>query len=331
MTSVSFLSTPESDAQPRMQADWLELTAFFSKAETALLDELVNQQDLDRDREPDDFGDLDEQLEDIVSQVLAEIDRRRRDLGGAYPFEMSEDGRALCLEKQWNVGQAIYLFCLILSHAPPSELVPDGSAPPEDQLREARDLFQICSTLAAAGKTGGPSFSVGWPRADDSRFLEKLQQVWSIYGDGVPHDKPLTGTPPHLKDDEIDVISFWPERDGLPGHGYLVGQVASGNNWRNKSVRPALNRFTRLWFKVQPAADGHPAIFIPFSVSDESMSRDTSYFGYVAHRSRLPQLAGLAPTLSQEGVAPIERLDEIGRIYDWLAQHRQHVLGSATS
>src|SRR5215208_7076533 len=107
MTSVPFLSTPEPDAQPGTQADWLELAAFFSRDGTALLTELVNQQDLDRDREPDDFGEL---------------------------------------EEQWNVGQAVYLFCLVLSHAPQSELVPKGSAPPDDQLREARDLFQVCST-----------------------------------------------------------------------------------------------------------------------------------------------------------------------------------------
>jgi hypothetical protein len=330
MTDVSFLSTPEPDAQPRVQADWLELAAFFSGNGTALLAELVNQQDLDHDLEPDDFGDLDEQLEDIASQALAEVDRRRRDLGDAYPFDLSEDGLELCLADAWNIGQAIYLFCLVLSHAPHSELVPESGAPPEAQLREARDLFQICSTLAAAGHTRGPAFSVGWPRVDDSQFLAKLQQVWSVYGDGTPHDALLPGTPPRLKDDEIDVISFWPERDGLPGHGFLVGQVASGNDWRNKSVRPALSRF-KLWFKIQPAADGHPAIFIPFHVPDESMSRDTAYFGYVAHRSRLPQLAGLAPALSQEGVAPIERLGEIGRVYDWLAQHRQRVLGNARS
>ena len=330
MTSVSFLSTPEPDAQPRIQADWLELAAFFSRNGAALLTELVDQQDLDRDQEPDDFGDLDVQFEDVTSQILAEVDRRHRDLGEAYPFKLSEDGRALCLADPWNVGQAIYLFCLVLSHTPQSELVPRKSAPLEDQLREARDLFQVCSTLAAAGFTRGPAFSVGWPRVDDSHFLGKLQQVWAVYGDGIPHDAPLPGTPPRHKDEEIDVISFWPERDRLPGHGYLAGQVASGNDWRTKSILPALNRF-KLWFKVQPAAAAHPAIFIPFPIPDDSMSRDTLYYGYVAHRSRLPQLAGRAPALSQEGVAPIERLDELGRIYDWLAQHRNRVLGSTGS
>jgi len=325
VTAVPFLSVPEADAQPRTQADWLELAAYFSPSGTVLLVELLDQEDLDRDQEPDDFGDLDQQIEDINSQILAEIDRRRHDLGEAYPFEVADDGRTLRLAEQWNVGQAIYLFCLILSHAPQSELVPRSSAPSEDQLREARDLFQVCSTLAAAGKTLGPAFSVGWPRVDDSQFLAKVQEVWAIYGDGILHDAPPPGFPARLKDEEIDVISFWPERDGLPGHGYLAGQVASGINWRTKSILPALNRF-KLWFRVQPAAPAHGAIFIPFPIPDDSMSRDTLYFGYVAHRSRLPELAGRAPGLSQGGVAPIERLGEIGRIYDWLAQHRQRVL-----
>jgi hypothetical protein len=106
--------------------------------------------------------------------------------------------------------------------------------------------------------------------------------------------------------------------------------VASGKDWRTKSILPALNRF-KLWFKIQPAAQAHPAIFIPFPVADESMSRDTLYYGYVAHRSRLPYLAGRAPILAQDGIAPIERLDEIGKVYNWLARHRQRVLGSEMS
>lgn len=329
MNNPAFLSVPELDAPPGLQADWLEMAAFFSRGKV-LITELVNQQDLEWDQEPEDFSDLDELLEDIHSKVIAEIERRRHDLGSAYPFEISDDGQILSMQESWNVGQAVYIFCLILSHAPQSELVPKEAAPRDEHLREARDLFQICSTMAAAGRTQGPAFATGSPRVDKSKFLEKLRQIWKIYGDGVLHDEVPQGTPPQHKDEEIDVVSFWPERDGQPGHGYLLGQVASGNDWRTKSILPALNRF-KLWFKVQPAAPAHPAIFIPFPIADESMSRDTLYYGYVAHRSRLPYLAWMAPTLAQDGIAPIERLDEIGRIYDWLERHRQRVRGSEMS
>ena len=248
MIGVSLLSTPEFDAQPSTLADWLELAAFYSSNRSALLTEMIDQQDLDRDYEPEDFGDLDEQLEDIVSKVSAEIDCRQHDLNDSYPFSLSQDGRELLLVEPWTVGQATYLLCLVLSHSPQSELVPRESAPSDDQLREARDLFQICSTLAAAGKTHGPAYSVGWPRVDGSRLLEKLQEIWAVYGDGTLHETPPRGISLHHKDEGIDVISYWPERDHRPGIGFLIGQVASGSDWEHKSIRPALERF-KSWFK----------------------------------------------------------------------------------
>jgi hypothetical protein len=330
MTGAQFLSIPEFDAGPRLQADWLELAAFLSESGRVLVTELVNQQDLDQDQEPEDFGDLDELLEDIASKVTAEVDRRRHDLGNAYPFELNDDGEVFSLIEEWNVGQAIYLFCLIMSHAPKSRLVPRDYAPDDDQLIEARDLFQVCSTLAAAGHTGGPAFSIGSPRIDGTAFLAKLDEIWEVYGDGVPQDEPPPGVPPQHKDEGIDVISYWPERDGKPGHGYLLGQVASGKDWKRKSVRPDLAAFLR-WFKLVPAAPAHAAIFIPFSVDDEAVGRYTMSHGYVAHRLRLPRHAGRAPSLSDSGISPIERLDEIGRVYAWLDRHRQNVLGSLES
>jgi hypothetical protein len=330
MSGAPFLSIPELDADSRLQADWLELAAFLSPSQRVLVTELVNQQDLDLDQEPEDFGSLDELLEDIASKATAEVDRRRHDLGNAYPFEISADGEALSLSEEWTVGQAIYLFCLVLSHASKSILVPRDYAPDRHQLQEARDLFQVCSTLAAAGHTGGPAFSIGWPRVSGVTFLSKLHEIWRHYGDGIPQDELPPGTSPQHKDEGIDVISFWPERDGKPGHGYLLGQVASGNDWKGKSVRPDAVAFLR-WFKLVPAAQAYPAIFIPFSVDDEVIDPYTRIYGYVAHRLRLPHLAGKAPGLSDSGIAPIERLSEIGRVHAWLARHRQNVLGSLPS
>jgi hypothetical protein len=330
MTGSSFLSIPEFDAEPSLQVDWLELASFLSESGRVLVTELVNQQDLDQDQELEDFGDLDELLEDISSKTTAEVDRRRHDLGEAYPFELSPDGEVFSLADEWNVGQAIYLFCLILSHAPRSILVPQGYVPDKAQLQEARGLFQVCSTLAAAGHTGGPAFSVGWPRIGGIKFAAKLQEIWRLYGDGVPHDDPPLGTSSRHKDEGIDIISYWPERDGKPGHGYLLGQVASGHDWRTKSIRPDVAAFYR-WFKQLPAAAAHPAIFIPFSVEDEMVGRYTMSHGYVAHRLRLPRHAGRARELSEGGIAPIERLDDVGQVYSWLARHRQNILESTES
>jgi hypothetical protein len=153
------------------------------------------------------------------------------------------------------------------------------------------------------------------------RLLEKLKEVWAHFGDGTPRDAPLPGTPKEIKDEGIDVIAWWPERDKQPGQGFLIGQVASGHNWKDKSVLPHLKRFLTEWFSIPRASMAHPALFIPFTVHDEDMRRTSSMHGYVVHRGRLARLAARGQALSDRGIAPIERLGELDRIQEWLRDH----------
>jgi hypothetical protein len=295
---ISNLSSPDFDAPLDVQADWLELAAFLSVSGRSRLDDLVGQQDLEWNQELPDFSETDEILADIVANVVAEVERRAHDLEGAYPFSMTEDGSSLVLTQEWSLGNAVYLFCLIIAHAVRSELVSRELAPDDASLRVARDVFQVCATLAAAGHCNGPSYSIGWPRPDKTGFLEKLKQVWEHFGDGTPREVPLPGTPDQIKDEGIDVIAWWPERDEQPGQGFLVGQVASGHDWKGKSIRPHLERFLNEWFCVQPVSLAHPTVFIPFTVHQDQMRRTSSMHGYVVHRGRLARFAARAPALA---------------------------------
>ena len=320
------VSSPDLGAPSEIQADWLELIAFLDPRGFAPVAELIGQQDPEWNQEVEDIGEADGALEDIAANAVAEIERRSHDLEGAYPFKMSEDGSSLILNQDWTSAQAIYLFSLIISHAVRSELLPAHFGPDDAELRTARDLFQVCATLAAAGHCNGPAYSIGWPRRDKTGFLEKLKEIWAHFGDGTVHDTPLPGTPDDLKDEGIDVIAWWPERDGQPGLGFLIGQVASGRNWKDKSVLPHLRRFLSEWFSNPPVSKAHSAIFIPFTVADDQMRRTSSMHGYVVHRGRLARLAGSAPALAEMGVAPIERLDEIDRVQSWLRDYKAALL-----
>ena len=271
---ISNLSSPVFDAPPDVQADWLELAAFLSASGRSRLDDLIGQQDLEWNQEPADFGETDEVLTDIVANVVAEVERRAHDLEGAYPFSMTEDGSSLVLTKEWSLGNAVYLFCLIIAHAVRSELVSLELAPDDASLRAAWDIFQVCATLAAAGRCDGPSYSIGWPRPDKTGFLEKLKQVWAHFGDGKPREVPLPGTPNQIKDEGVDVIAWWPERDEQPGQGFLIGQVASGHDWKDKSIRPHLERFLNEWFCVQPVSLAPPNSFYPVHGTPRSDATD---------------------------------------------------------
>ncbi|QNA82810.1 hypothetical protein G4G27_01370 [Sphingomonas sp. So64.6b] len=320
------LSSPNVDMSNRIQADWLELVAYYSDYGVAALDVLISQLEMEADRENEDTSEDDEFVEDTKLGVIGEVERRAQILGQAYPFAMSADGAQLRMVFDGSVGQAIYLFSLIMAHARGSALVTEDLQPSAATLVTARDVFQICATLGAAGRTGGPAFSVGWPRADKTGFLEKLKEIWAQFGDGLPHDVAPDHAPESVKDAGIDVLSWFPEADGQPGHGFVLGQVASGANWKDKSIRPDIEQFMALWFQTQPVSHPHPIMFIPFLLDPYLMLNQTPRHGYILDRGRLPAYAAKAFDVVAAGVGPVERLDEAVRIQNWLRDQRAELV-----
>jgi len=309
-------------ATSHLRADWLELTAFFGQRGIARFRDLILEMDLAADYEEDDIGEKDSNDEDVIAETIEEIERRETVLEGAYPFDVSTDGAVLALKPEREVGHEAYLFSLVMSHLPRSEIMPDKLTPTVKQLVKARDVFQICATLAIAGFTQGPAYSVGWPRPDKSRFHDKIKAIWLRYGDGTPHEVTPAAVPRKIKDGGIDVISWFPEPDGHPGHGYLVGQVASGHDWRGKSILPDMQTFRNIWFSEQPAGRDHPALLMPFLLNRDEMVYQTPRHGHIIHRGRLPRLAQLGASLAAAGGGPVERLEESHKIGSWLADYK---------
>src|ERR1019366_5995565 len=153
-------------------------------------------------------------------------------LKDAYPFELDGSGRLLSVVNPDRLGSVVYFVCLFMSHVTKSELLEKFDLTANAQ--SGRDIFQICSVLAAAGWCQGPAISFGWPRRDQTSFATKLSETYDLFGDGTPRTVPLPAAPPRIKDGGIDVISWRRTHDGLPGTLYLLGQVASGHNWKDK-------------------------------------------------------------------------------------------------
>ena len=141
------------------------------------------------------------------------------------------------------------------------------------------------------------------------------------------------------KDDEIDVIAWRDTTNGLAGKSsYLLGQAASGWNWEDKSVKNAIEVFHWTWFEVIPTSTPLPAIFIPFCLEEprgrdgaftsqerlrSRMERLTKKFGILYYRYRLPRHAAQAKELADAGIGPIERLDEVHRLEEWVGLFRE--------
>jgi hypothetical protein len=86
-----------------------------------------------------------------------------------------------------------------------------------------------------------------------------------------------------------------------PGQPYLIGQVASGRNWQEKSVKQYIDPLNQNWFVRMPRSIPQPAMFIPFCIIPrgvagvrEQLDYYTPLFGNLYYRLVLPHYAALA-------------------------------------
>lgn len=318
---MSRLTVPEREAKPESFVDWLELAALFNAGAPVNIMEVVEQLDLDADTHETDGADADTFRESRASEIGAEIKHRQRALGPSYPFVVLDRQSRLSLGQPLTKDGSVYLLTLLLSHSPKSEIVPSALAPSAARLKDARDLFQICATAAAAAHVRGPSFSIGWSSTNTDKILSKLRSAWATFPDGILRQTPPPIAPRQVKDDGIDVLAFWTELDGRPSRGFLVGQAASGHReWRDKDTQDAISHILE-YFDTPPASRPHGATFIPFYLSHEPWNlehRTYKKHQYISHRTRLARQVREAIALKKSGIGPIERINELPKIVRWV-------------
>ena len=102
-------------------------------------------------------------------------------------------------------------------------------------MRELRRHFQYVATAAIAAEIGGPAWSFGYPRPDGAGFIGKLSEIRAVLKDGSVGADPASPAAP--KDDQVDVFAWREQRDGLPGFLLVAAQVATGKDWKDKSIK----------------------------------------------------------------------------------------------
>jgi hypothetical protein len=312
-------------------ADWLELEALSSAGDSASVHAVNANAPMEEDAESEEFDEDGVAQEDRIARLTTEIRVRKEVLGATYPFRLSESGTQLEWVPAPNVGSVVYLFCLLASHLRSGGFL-SQEASLDIALKKVPELFQACATWCAAGYEVGPSYSVGWPRLDKSGFLQKLGEVYGHLGDGVPHAEIPNGAPEAVKDDGIDVIAWRTMPDARAPATYLLAQVASGNNWREKSVITAIRVFHATWFRQTPQREGRPALMIPFCIDTDADDDDDpgqeelamrwkrllAGFGEVFYRYRVPVFAERGFTLHSGGTRPIELIEWRPRVEDFV-------------
>jgi hypothetical protein len=346
------LKPPPLKSAPHLVCDWIELKTLASPTGQFRIGSLKRLWDTSRESEGTDPEGLDERESDTdqegvnggdedayIDSIIEEIGDRVDALGDNYPFRLDVGNKLSVLEPGSDGGYG-YLFCLFLTHANGRELLDASWRPAVDN--RIRDLFQACSTVAAAGEVRGCAISFGWPRPDENLpFLMRLRQVYALFGEGVVVQSPRKGVSPCPKDEEIDVIAWRPRADRAAGTEYLLGQVASGDNWESKPiVGGPIAAFHRNWFEPPPASVAKASIFIPHAVPPatdkgtrrERMDAVTVKFGIIIDRLRLPRLMQEGLDLadqSQQGLM-IERVGDLPLVKIWVLEQIHSLLARSS-
>lgn len=327
------LAIPDETFHRTTVADWLELKALASPDGRIGFGTLLSAAALAEDEQDEIIADGNTREEEIVESAQNEIIRRYKAIGDDYPFRIDDSGRALHLVDNVSAAGSIYLFCLFLSHSFNRVIVPKDLAP--EVTNEVRDLFQACATVAAGGFVEGPAISFGWPRPEGEGFLAALHRVYGKFGDGRPHTTPRPAAPARVKDNGIDVIAWKRTIDNLPCTLYLVAQVASGADWKDKSVTTDRIHFHDYWFTHKPASQPHDAMFMPFELEPEDPKNGTPYeevlrdymasegyrFGTLFYRDRIVAHLAKGLRLVAAGEAEIERHEDIAQVTQWVQDY----------
>ena len=298
---------------------------------------LLSAAALAEDEQAQDDADEDIKEDALVLSTQAEIERRRNNIGNDYPFGIDDNGRAMQFVTPVSMAGSVYLFCLFLSHAFDRTIVPKVLAP--RVTNKTRDLFQACATIAAGGYVQGPAMSFGFPRPDGTSFLKALHRVYELFGDGRPRKRPRAAAAKKIKDNGIDIIAWRRSIDNLPCTVYLIAQVASGEDWVDKSVVTDREHFHKYWFSVMPGSQPQDAMFMPFGLEPEDPEDGTLYsevlkdymqsvgyrYGTLFYRDRIARHLADGLQLVADGEQHIERVPDLAKVVRWVERYTERL------
>lgn len=341
------ISPPSPTDTRSVLADWLELQTLLDARGISTQASLLSVMDILEDdaADPDlvdaetgevlDEAILEGERQQFVDVTFEELHYRQQTLGESYPFVVNMMRYRLerrADESTKHPGQVVYLFCLLSSAIRERKFQPQGALSQAE--RDIADAFQICACLAAGGYLNGDVSSFGFPRATGTNFLTALRQTFARFGFGAvrANDDIPDGLPTSLKDGGIDVIAWRDHPDGMPGKLYLIGQCASGRNWKDKSVLEYIRQLHGSWFTHRPAEHSTPAMFIPFPFHHDideragpyleavknSFSHEESRFGIIFDRLRITHFANACMAFTAPHRERVDGTDRFDQVAAWV-------------
>ncbi|WP_218682079.1 hypothetical protein [Microbacterium sp. BF1] len=252
---------------------------------------------------------LEGNFDDLLERVTDEIRWREQVLGDLYPFELRMSGRGWNLRRrteavdsQIRTARNTYIACLLMSAARhgripgiPSELV---------SIKAVADAFQAAVYLVAPAFLGGGSFWMGFPRPEGDGYMDALRRLVDAVGVGIVSSTPPTSQKKN-KDGGVDVVSWRRFPDGRSNLMMSYGQVATGKDWREKSVANKFVSHFQRWFSVPPATHYVPAMYIPHVMHEDIEGTPSSSFAEISHDDAMTLEASLGVVVDRIRLASL--------------------------
>ncbi|MCX6738083.1 MAG: hypothetical protein NTY11_01525 [Candidatus Parcubacteria bacterium] len=226
---VVVIDLPKDRLNKIKLADWLEINALLDADHSSSTEDLTSLLKIE-------YSDKDDKIESLCTDVSSELLSRMRKIDDAYPF--SFNGKLLKIKNTRSFkNQFTYLFCLFISY------IGLDKGTKELKVWSSKDisnLFEKISTIVACNflsckEVNAQSLQFGAPRMEWKKeaqsFKKALEILKSLINEGNVKSNPTSS---RRKDAGLDVIAWRQFPDGRTSKLFLLGQCATGNNFKQK-------------------------------------------------------------------------------------------------
>ena len=208
----------------------------------------------------------------VVGEEFKEIQRRAESCGTGYPFAISRNGQILRRAFDPDNGKhTTYLYLLLATRLHMSNTARGSSGPVHGGLN-GTDIFEGLSANVGRNYLGqrACSFVFGTASCIGS-FAERVNALCRQLGEGGRFDSQITA-PPTERDGKLDIVSWIPFSDLLPGKLIVFGQCKTGTNYRNALTQLQPDAFCKKWLRREMPVTPMRAFFVA-----EALSRSRWY------------------------------------------------------
>lgn len=226
------------------------------------------------------------EIDDSVSTLQLEIDRRCSYLGDYYPFERK--GNSLVYT---GSSSGVYELCLGISSVNVNN----------EKFNRLPRLFEEIAAIVFAAYVGNDAqyLRTGWPNGklfkDNFKIISDRTGEW-IWNPSV--SLPVTPRVKSIKDGGIDFVVWRDVIDSRQGKMFYLGQCACGNNWDTK-LNDISMQTVQQWFDF-PASHINPTrVFAtPYHIVGINMRDVAMNAGIPIDRVRISRISEENQTLT---------------------------------